>query len=59
MEDYKRNLEKHIFNLWRSNKLLPYVIGGNSYIAEKFARKLFHHESVDSEVALNENNKVI
>ena len=40
MEDYERNLEKHMFNQWRSDKLLPYVIGGNPPLAREFTRML-------------------
>ena len=48
MEDNERNLEKHILNRWRSNKLL-----------QEFARMMVHHDSNGSRVALDEGNEEI
>ena len=51
MEDYKRNLDKHILGRWRTNELIPYLIGGDDTLRQQLARMMLsHHETIGSSV---------
>ena len=49
----------HILGRWRTNELLPYLIGGDPRLARELARMLSNHASIGSGVAVNDENEVI
>lgn len=53
---YRFVFEKHIEPCWRSNGVLPYIIGGNPTLANQFARWLFDD---DNEAVAIEDDDVV
>ena len=43
IEEFGRNLENHVLNRWRSNKLAHYVLGGTAPLAKEFGKAICHH----------------
>ena len=59
MENHEHNIDKHILNQWRSDKLLPYMIGGDPRLARELAMMLLNHNCIGSVVALDDKNEEI
>lgn len=53
---YRFVFEKHIEPCWRSNGVLPYIIGGNPTLANQFARWLFDDDN--EAVAIDDDDVV-
>ena len=46
---FRQNLDKHVFDHWRSDPLLHYMIGGDPTLAKEFAKLLVQCESDSGE----------
>ena len=57
MDDYERNLKKHVFDCWSSDELIVYMIGGNHRLSQFLAKWMVHCDYVG--VALDDNNQEI
>lgn len=51
---YEENLEKHLFDRWRNNKLISYMLGSEPVLAKEFANALCHYEEQYNAMAVDE-----
>ena len=43
IKEFGRNLENHVLNCWRSNKLAHYALGGTPPLAKELGKAIYHH----------------
>ena len=51
---YEKNLKKHLFDRWRNNKLISYILGSEPVLAKEFANALCHYEEQYNAMAVDE-----
>ncbi len=56
INEYHSNLDKHLIDNWRSDDLVPYILGGQPVLAREFARMIIHYDS-ESGATEDENNE--
>jgi hypothetical protein len=56
INEYHSNLNKHLIDRWRSDDLVPYLLGGQPELAREFARMIIHYDS-ESGTMEDKNNE--
>ncbi len=56
INEYHSNLDKHLIDHWRSDDLVPYILGGQPELVREFAHMIIHYNN-ESGATEDENNE--
>ncbi len=56
INNYHSNLNEHLIDRWRSDDLVPYILGGQPELAREFERMIIHYD-IESGATEDKNNE--
>ena len=59
MDDYERNLKKHVLDCCCSDELIVYMVGGDPRLAQALAKQIVYQDNIGSSASLDENGEVV